>query len=487
MSSSGAVRPLSGRTTVQRQAGGTPVWYLPAVLFGDLLGAGLPLFIALRGTEEQQPTLVAVVAAAGWLGTRAARGRYAARSLGEPTGVGPALSDWLMLLGVLAVLRSVLGVGPDPVPALTALSLAPLLTLCCHGAAHRRLTACRRAARSVQRVLVVGEACAADALMEQLAGRTDHPYVVVGLSPLGGAPARGALAVVHGHLPTATPPAPRGDHTAVLTTAARLGAELALIAPGSGLDSERLRRLCWALHDAGLPVALAPGLTEVAPRRLRLSSAAGLPLLHVAPPARRGLPVVVKHTLDRAGAALGLLLLAPLFGLLALAVRLDSAGPALYRQTRLGLGGSAFTMWKFRTMVVDAPELRARLSAVNEQDGPLFKIRRDPRVTRVGRILRRTSLDELPQLVNVLRGEMSLVGPRPPLPEEAARYDETEARRLAVRPGMTGLWQVSGRSELSWDETVALDLRYADNWSLGGDLRLILRTLRAVVDGRGAY
>jgi lipopolysaccharide/colanic/teichoic acid biosynthesis glycosyltransferase len=146
-------------------------------------------------------------------------------------------------------------------------------------------------------------------------------------------------------------------------------------------------------------------------------------------------------------------------------------------------------MWKFRTMVVDAEARKAELerTGANENDGLMFKMRRDPRVTRVGRLLRRCSLDELPQLVNVVRGEMSLVGPRPPLPDEVARYDEVELRRLAVKPGITGLWQVSGRSDLSWDETVALDLQYVDNWSFGGDVDVMARTLRAVVDGRGAY
>jgi lipopolysaccharide/colanic/teichoic acid biosynthesis glycosyltransferase len=146
-------------------------------------------------------------------------------------------------------------------------------------------------------------------------------------------------------------------------------------------------------------------------------------------------------------------------------------------------------MWKVRTMVADAESRKAELEheGGNEHDGLMFKMRHDPRITRVGRVLRRWSLDELPQLVNVLRGEMSLVGPRPPLPEEVARYDETALRRLAVKPGITGLWQVSGRSELTWDETLAIDLRYVDNWSLGGDMDVMARTLRAVVDGRGAF
>jgi len=190
---------------------------------------------------------------------------------------------------------------------------------------------------------------------------------------------------------------------------------------------------------------------------------------------------------DRTGAALGLLLLAPLFFGLALAVRLSSPGPVFHRQTRHGRHNRPFTMWKFRTMVADAEARREQLSTANESEGPMFKMRRDPRVTRVGHALRRTSLDELPQLLNVLRGDMSLVGPRPPLPDEVSRYDERELRRLAVRPGLTGLWQVSGRSDLSWQETVSLDLWYVDNWSVATDMGLLARTVRAVTDGRGAY
>jgi lipopolysaccharide/colanic/teichoic acid biosynthesis glycosyltransferase len=159
----------------------------------------------------------------------------------------------------------------------------------------------------------------------------------------------------------------------------------------------------------------------------------------------------------------------------------------VHRQTRIGRGGKPFTMAKFRTMVADAERLRYQLTGTNEQDGRMFKIRRDPRITRVGRVLRRCSLDELPQLFNVVRGHMSLVGPRPPLPDEVAGYDEVELRRLAVKPGLTGLWQVSGRSDLSWDETVALDLRYVDNWSPAGDLGVLVRTVRVVVAGTGAY
>lgn len=245
--------------------------------------------------------------------------------------------------------------------------------------------------------------------------------------------------------------------------------------------------MAWALHDAGLELAVFPGLVEVSVKRLETLSAGGLAVLRVAPPVGRGLQTLLKSVLDRAGAAAGLMLLAPMFLGIVLAIRLGSRGPAFYRQRRIGRDGIPFVMWKFRTMVVDADAQKAELAGSNENDGLMFKMRRDPRVTRVGRLLRRTSMDELPQLINVLTGHMSLVGPRPPLPEEVAKYDEVELRRLTVRPGMTGLWQISGRSDLSWDETIQLDLQYVDNWSFTSDVDVMGRTLRAVVDGRGAY
>jgi lipopolysaccharide/colanic/teichoic acid biosynthesis glycosyltransferase len=173
--------------------------------------------------------------------------------------------------------------------------------------------------------------------------------------------------------------------------------------------------------------------------------------------------------------------------LIAIAVKVSSHGPVLFRQVRIGMDGNEFTMLKFRSMVVDAEQRRAELMARDDGNGVLFKLKRDPRVTRVGAIIRRFSLDELPQLFNIISGDMSLVGPRPPLPEEVAGYSNDASRRLRVRPGLTGLWQVSGRSDLSWEESLRLDLRYVDNWTLALDLAILWRTLRAVIRGAGAY
>lgn len=280
---------------------------------------------------------------------------------------------------------------------------------------------------------------------------------------------------------------PVGGLDDVLVLAAQSGADAVAVTSASETAAQYLRSLSWQLEGTGLELLVAPGLVEVAGPRLHLRPFEGLPLLSVEQPRLEGWRRMVKGGLDRLGAAVALIVLAPALLLLALAVRLDSPGPVLFRQERVGINGRSFTMLKFRSMVVDAHDQVETLRAANISDGLLFKLREDPRVTRVGRVLRSLSLDELPQLVNVLTGTMSLVGPRPPLPSEVAAYDSSVRRRLLVKPGLTGLWQVSGRSDLSWDEAVRLDLRYVENWSLALDLIILWRTGRAVLRRSGAY
>jgi exopolysaccharide biosynthesis polyprenyl glycosylphosphotransferase len=212
-----------------------------------------------------------------------------------------------------------------------------------------------------------------------------------------------------------------------------------------------------------------------------------LPLLHLDRPQYRGAVKVHKQALDLVAAGLGLLMLWPLFIVVAILIKLDSHGPVVYRAERIGLNGKPFSMLKFRSMVFDADQRRITLVGRNDGAGPLFKMRSDPRTTRIGRWLRRLSIDELPQLINVIRGEMSFVGPRPPLRSEVATYTGEVYRRLLVKPGITGLWQVSGRSDLSWEESVRLDLFYVENWSLIQDLVIVRRTIGAVCKSAGAY
>ncbi|WP_326555118.1 sugar transferase [Micromonospora sp. NBC_01813] len=278
-----------------------------------------------------------------------------------------------------------------------------------------------------------------------------------------------------------------GSFRNIPEAAAATGADTVAVTASGELTATRLRRLGWQLEGTGIDLVLAPALTDVAGPRIHTRPVAGLPLIHVEAPEFRGTRKLVKGFVDRSVSLLALTLLLPLLSLIALAIKLDNWGPVIFKQVRVGQGGREFHVYKFRTMVVNADALLAELVAKNETDGLMFKMRDDPRITRVGKFLRKFSLDELPQLANVLFGHMSLVGPRPPLPSEVARYDGDVARRLLVKPGMTGLWQVSGRSDLSWEDGIRLDLYYVENWSLASDLTILWKTFGAVVNGRGAY
>jgi exopolysaccharide biosynthesis polyprenyl glycosylphosphotransferase len=250
---------------------------------------------------------------------------------------------------------------------------------------------------------------------------------------------------------------------------------------------DQIRDIGWMLEDLKTELILVSRLTDVAGPRIQLRPVVGLPMVHVELPQYSGFTHGVKRAFDIVVAGVLLVLLSPVFAAVALAIRLEGGGPVLFRQTRVGVRGTWFTMLKFRSMVVNADERLSELKDQNEGDGVLFKMRNDPRVTRVGRFLRRSSLDELPQLLNVLGGSMSLVGPRPPLPAEVELYEDRVARRLLIKPGITGLWQVRGRSNLSWEESVKLDLYYVENWSIVGDLVILALTARAVLAREGAY
>ncbi|GGW44152.1 exopolysaccharide biosynthesis polyprenyl glycosylphosphotransferase [Streptomyces lucensis JCM 4490] len=478
--------PVSLPPVPVRPRAGAARWYGPVSVCVDAAGAALPVAAAIVEVQEPHPLRLAAVAAVLWPLTRVAGRRYTPSAWGDGGGLRAVLGDWLLLVGALATLRVLCGLSSVPAEAFTALIPALALTAVCHKVIHRHLLAARRDGRALRPAVVVGAAATVDAVVGQLAQRTDHEHVIVGSCPVGDDEVLSGVPVYR-RLSREVPADPGQDAAAVLGAVDELSAELVFVVPGPQMSGERLRWLSWALHDRGHQLVVVPGVVDVARRRVRLTSAAGLTMLHVVPPLRRGVPVLAKAVLDRVGALLLLALLAPLFLVLTLAVRLGSPGPAFYRQIRVGRHNTRFPMWKFRTMVVGADRLKAGLEAANENDGHMFKMRSDPRVTPLGRVLRRYSLDELPQLFNVLLGHMSLVGPRPPVPEEVAEYNEVEMRRLHVKPGLTGLWQVSGRSDLSWHETVALDLRYVDNWTLAGDLHVVARTARAVLDGQGAY
>ncbi|GAA3224874.1 exopolysaccharide biosynthesis polyprenyl glycosylphosphotransferase [Dactylosporangium siamense] len=325
----------------------------------------------------------------------------------------------------------------------------------------------------MRRVVVVGHELAVEAMTSQLRRERYHGLKVVG-----------ACLAAEGSVPD-VPVLGTFDEIAGAVRRARADTVLVLSCPE--LDGHALRRLAWRLERDDIDLIVASTLIDVAGSRTTIRPVDGLPMLHVEHPTLTGARRVLKAVVDRIGAVVLLVALSPLLAGLALAVRAESRGPVLFRQVRVGKDGREFVIVKFRTMHLDAEARLAELRHLNEVGGALFKLRNDPRVTRVGRLLRKFSLDELPQLLNVLGGSMSLVGPRPPLPEEVAVYPDDARRRLAVRPGMTGLWQVSGRSDLSWDEAVRLDLQYVENWSLSLDLVIMLRTLSAVTRGAGAY
>jgi exopolysaccharide biosynthesis polyprenyl glycosylphosphotransferase len=282
---------------------------------------------------------------------------------------------------------------------------------------------------------------------------------------------------------------PAGVVGRVVRTALDNGAERVTVIPGDSWRQQQLRELSWSLEGTGIDMVIATTLDGIAPHRVDVEQQDGRLMIRVGSASPHGTARLVKGLLDRLGAAVLLVVSSPALLAMAIAIRCESAGPAVFSQTRVREGGVPFTMYKFRTMRADAEQQLEALRelSIHAADGPLFKMRDDPRVTRVGQVLRKTSLDELPQLVNVLKGEMSLIGPRPALPIEVEMYDYVARRRLAVKPGMTGLWQVSGRSSLSWDESIGYDLDYVDNWSPGTDASIAVRTFRAVVTKDGAF
>jgi exopolysaccharide biosynthesis polyprenyl glycosylphosphotransferase len=361
----------------------------------------------------------------------------------------------------------------------TALPLCVVIAMAGRVVARYRLRRMRAQGRCLQNVLVAGHEWSILDLVSELRKNPDSGLNVVGACLPGG---RGSRRMTELGIPVV------GDLSNVVSAVTAMDVDVLAVTTCVEFGGPELRQVCWALENMDVDIVVAPALIEVTGPRLHIRPVAGLPLLHVEKPEFSGARRVVKGLFDRAVATTAFVVTLPLLIALWLAVRLTSPGPALFRQTRVGMRGETFTMLKFRSMHVDAEVRLAAISDLNENaDGLLFKIRDDPRVTRVGRMLRRYSLDELPQLLNVIRGDMSLVGPRPPLPREVALYPDDVRRRLLVKPGVTGLWQVSGRSDLTWEESVRLDLRYVENWSLFYDFAILWQTAFAVLRGSGAY
>lgn len=340
----------------------------------------------------------------------------------------------------------------------------------------------RQGGESMSRLLILGGPSAVAHLASSLVRAKHAGYLPVAaytpgeqelqpLQPISGLPVLGKEAAVD----------------SILAAIQDCRADAVAVSAGVQLHPQMLRHLGWELASRNVGLIMAPALTDIAGPRIHTQQVAGLPLIHVTTPTLEGGQRVAKRLFDISVSGLLIVLFTPLMVMLALLIKADSKGPVLFKQERVGIEGAHFKMLKFRSMVIDAEERLADLANRNEGNGVLFKLKNDPRVTRVGGFIRKFSLDELPQLLNIFGGSMSLVGPRPPLPSEVEAYEQDVRRRLLVKPGLTGLWQVSGRSNLSWQDSVRLDLYYVENWSLAGDLVILLRTVRAVFHSTGAY
>jgi exopolysaccharide biosynthesis polyprenyl glycosylphosphotransferase len=420
---------------------------------------------------------LAIAVAGGYSRLAADPRRFPARAL-LAAALGAATAVW-------SLPTLIPGAGTDQSPRTLAAAALFLAAMVFVGSAAARGLVALVAPTHAERAVLVGSSSQVRELLQEAArpsGRRAFEPVAVCLP----GPALDDLDPA----PEAWPvPAAFGGYDSLLDVVRTHDAEAVVVAPGPEITHADLRRwVVWLQHE-GVRLLVSPGLRDVAPHRIGTATLGGSRLIGVYPAPLTGPSRLLKDVVDRVVGLLLLVALAPLLGVLALLIRADSPGRALYRQTRVGWHGRPFTVYKLRTMCADADRIRGDLEASNEsdQEGVLFKIKRDPRITRLGAILRLTSLDELPQLLNVVRGEMSLIGPRPALPDEVQAYAPDLRRRLDVKPGLTGLWQVSGRSDLTWDETVRLDLQYVDNWSWWLDARIALRTAGAVLSRRGAY
>nr|WP_242614694.1 sugar transferase [Actinomadura roseirufa] len=452
-----------------------------AVDFCCALAAGVAGFLFRFGDETfayRPDAVLAFALPVIWVCWVAATRAYETRFFGAGTeeyrrifDAGISLTAAVAIVSYATKAEVARGFVVVTLPVLTLLSLLGRYRLRKHLHLRRARGECLR------RAVAVGHREAVAELVREFGRAPHHGMRIVAacLPEDGGADRIGGVPV-------------EGGMSEVAEVVRRTGADTVAVLACPELAGVELRRLAWRLEKTDTELLVASALLDIAGPRTSIRPVAGLPLLHVEHPELAGMRRVVKGLFDRSVAAVALVLLSPLWAATALLIRLDDPGPAFFTQERVGRDGLGFRMFKFRTMVVDAERRRKELAAAGHQGGGvLFKLKDDPRITRLGALLRRWSIDELPQLVNVLRGEMSLIGPRPPLPDEVDHYGEDVFRRLAVKPGMTGLWQVSGRSDLSWDESVRLDLRYIENWSLVLDMQILWKTLAAVVRGSGAY
>jgi exopolysaccharide biosynthesis polyprenyl glycosylphosphotransferase len=463
---------------------GQPSWeraYIRQLVIGDFAATAVAAVAAVIGRFGAHPGVRYLVLSLAlpllWLIAVHVFGGYERRFIGAGSDeFRRVLNAGLSLTTAFALISYAVNNELSRVYLIVSMLAIVVLDLLVRYALRKRLHQRRARGHCMSTVVAVGHESAVSQLISELRRESHHGLEVVAACLVGQSPATHVAGVpVVGGLQDAAGAVRR----------VKAGTVAVLSCPE--MDGMRLRTLAWELEKTGTDLCVAPALLDVAGPRTTVRPTAGLTLLHVDHPQLSGPRQVVKDLFDRLTAAFGLIALSPLLLTIALAIRLSDRGPALFTQTRVGKDGESFTIYKFRTMIVDAETRLAEIMEHNEFDGVLFKIRRDPRVTVIGARLRKWSLDELPQLINILRGEMSLVGPRPALPEEAAKYAIHVRRRLVVKPGLTGMWQVNGRSDLSWEETVRLDLRYVENWSFVLDLQILWKTFSAIFKGNGAY
>lgn len=381
------------------------------------------------------------------------------------------------LFGLVAIVALLLQFLPARGYLVTAFPAGVVLLIASRWCWRQWLRKQRRTGRYLIRVLLVGAPSSVEHLHQEFARRSYLGFEIVGAC-----------------LPKRTPksgldlPVERlGSFEEVGAVARRERVHAVALAGSEELPPEAVRRIGWRLESTGVDLMVAPAITEVAGTRIHTRPVGGLPLMYVDSPSYEGGKRIAKAVLDFGLAWLAVLVTAPLMVATAIGVKLTSPGPVLFRQQRIGLNGKAFDVFKFRSMRIGADaELAGLLKRQGTADKPLFKVENDPRITRFGQFIRKYSLDELPQFFNVIKGDMSIVGPRPQRAEEVALYDNAAGRRLLVKPGITGLWQVSGRSDLSWEDAVRLDLYYAENWSLLDDFVILLWTVKTVLLSRGA-
>ena len=446
--------------------------------------AATELQIPLEGRTDFSVayTLLSLAIALVWVFTLTVSGSRAPQVIGTgATEYMRVVNATLFTFGAFAILAFSLKAQIGRGYLFIALPIGLFALLLSRWLWRRRLHAQRGRGKNSYRTLIVGDWSKSRHVAQEIMKSSVNGFWIVGAATE--APVAGAVATqtLVGDIEIVA------DYAKVIEAVDRLDVDTVILTGSDAISPERIREIGWQLEARHVSLIVAAALTDVAGPRIHTRPVSGLPLIHVEFPTFTGSKHFMKRMFDLLGSTLFIALLALPMLVVAAAVKLTSKGPVIYRQERIGLNGKHFAMYKFRSMVADADDLLPSLLDQSEGNGVLFKMKNDPRVTPVGRFIRKYSIDELPQLFNVWGGTMSLVGPRPPLPREVEGYEDWVHRRLLVKPGITGLWQVSGRSNLSWEDSVRLDLYYVENWSLVGDIVLLWRTVKTVVRPEGAY